>query len=210
MTTLAPTKGNLIISKNTLALSRLGYDLLDKKRNILVREMMSLINEAKDIQSQIDVTFGRAYKALQTANIMLGIDSAEDIGHAVQKDDSIRIRFRSVMGVELPKVSHDVTTEDSTDLFAYGMFSTSSALDVAYKSFEKVKQLTLKLAEVENSVFRLAINIQKTQRRTNALKNISIPFYRKMSRDIQNVLEEKEREEFSRLKLVKYWSEKDN
>ena len=60
-----PTKGNLILAKNSLALSRQGFELMDKKRNILIREMMELIDQAKDIQAQIDETFRTAYAALQ-------------------------------------------------------------------------------------------------------------------------------------------------
>ena len=68
-----PTKGNLILAKNSLALSRQGFELMDKKRNILIREMMELIDQAKDIQAQIDETFRTAYAALQKANMELGI-----------------------------------------------------------------------------------------------------------------------------------------
>ena len=57
-----PTKGNLILAKNSLALARQGYGLMDKKRNILIRELMGLIDQAKDIQSEIDVTFREAYR----------------------------------------------------------------------------------------------------------------------------------------------------
>ena len=64
-----PTKGNLILAKNSLALSRQGYELMDKKRNILIREMMNLVDQAKDIQGQIDETFRTAYEALQKANM---------------------------------------------------------------------------------------------------------------------------------------------
>ena len=68
-----PTKGNLILAKNSLALSRQGFELMDKKRNILIREMMDLIDQAKDIQTQIDETFRTAYAALQKANMEIGI-----------------------------------------------------------------------------------------------------------------------------------------
>ena len=61
-----PTKGNLILAKNSLKLAHMGYELMDKKRNILIRELMGLIDEAKDIQRQIDVTFREAYAALRT------------------------------------------------------------------------------------------------------------------------------------------------
>ena len=52
-----PTKGNLMLAKNSLMLARQGYDLMDKKRNILLKELMGLIDEAKDIQEEIDATF---------------------------------------------------------------------------------------------------------------------------------------------------------
>ena len=67
-----PTKGNLILAKNSLALSKQGFDLMDKKRNILIKELMELVDQAKDIQSQIDVTFRTAYSALQRANLDIG------------------------------------------------------------------------------------------------------------------------------------------
>ena len=101
---MVPTKGNLIIAKNTLQLSRTGYELLDKKRNILIREMMSMIDKAKEVQEQISTTFTRAYGALQRANVELGIETVEKISLAVHVEDSLEVKFRSVMGVEIPIV----------------------------------------------------------------------------------------------------------
>ena len=60
-----PTKGNLIMVKNSLELAKQGYELMDKKRNILIRELMNLNEEAKAIQSEINDTFTNAYEALQ-------------------------------------------------------------------------------------------------------------------------------------------------
>lgn len=197
--TLFPTKGNLIIAKNTLALSRQGYDLLDKKRNILVAEMMSLITEAEEIQSQIDVTFSSAYRSLQEANISLGINTVDKIGHAIEEEKRVEIKVRSIMGVEIPMVS--IPKEPIKP--QYGFARTTVSLDDAYTMFDRVKQLTLALAEFENAIYRLAVNIKRTQKRANALKNIMIPRYEKLTKDIQNALEEKEREEFTRLKMIK-------
>ena len=92
-----PTKGNLIIAKNSLSLARQGYGLMDKKRNILIRELMELIDQAKDIQKEIDVTFTAAYKALQKANIELGINYVQDIASSIPEEDGISIKTRSVM-----------------------------------------------------------------------------------------------------------------
>ena len=58
-----PTKGNLILAKNSLALAKQGYVLMDKKRNILIRELMGLIQQAESIQKEIDSTFRMAYAA---------------------------------------------------------------------------------------------------------------------------------------------------
>ena len=74
-----PTKGNLILAKNSLALAKQGYVLMDKKRNILIRELMGLIQQAESIQKEIDSTFRMAYAALQMANIKLGIVFVECI-----------------------------------------------------------------------------------------------------------------------------------
>ena len=194
-----PTKGNLILAKNSLSLASMGYGLMDKKRNILTRELMGLIDEAKGIQSEIDTTFRAAYAALQRANIELGINYVQEIGLSVPVDEDVKIKARSIMGTEIPLVQH----EERPMGLAYGFNNTTETLDEARFHFEKVKELTIKLSMVENSAYRLANSIRKTQKRANALKNITIPRYRELTRSISNALEEKEREEFTRLKVIK-------
>ncbi|WP_432628457.1 V-type ATP synthase subunit D [Brotaphodocola sp.] len=194
-----PTKGNLILAKNSLALASQGYVLMDKKRNILLRELMGLIDQAKDIQAEIDATFTSAYKALERANIELGINFVQEIATSMPVDDTIRIKTRSIMGTEIPLVQHDPTPPALT----YALYSTKESLDDARMQFEKVKELTIKLSMVENSAYRLAGSIRKTQKRANALKNITIPTYQTLVTNITNSLEEKDREEFTRLKVIK-------
>lgn len=194
-----PTKGNLILAKNSLALSKQGFDLMDKKRNILIKELMELVDQAKDIQSQIDVTFRTAYAALQRANLDIGISYVQEISRTVPVEDSIRIKTRSVMGTEIPLVE----ANESSGAPTYAYYGTKASLDEAKAAFEKVKQLTIRLSAVENAAYRLAINIKKTQKRANALKNITIPKYEELTKSISNALEEKEREEFTRLKVIK-------
>lgn len=192
-----PTKGNLMANKKSLTLARTGYELLDKKRNILVREMMTLIDRASEIQDKIDITYSKAYLALQKANIAMGF--IDDIARSVPEEDTLKLSYRSVMGVEIPIVTID---ETEPELF-YGLQMTNPAIDEAYASFREVKWLTAELAEVENSVYRLADAIKKTQKRANALKNIMIPRFEEAVKFISDALEEKDREEFSRLKVIK-------
>ncbi|WOO34593.1 MULTISPECIES: V-type ATP synthase subunit D [Clostridia] len=194
-----PTKGNLILAKNSLTLAKQGYELMDKKRNILIRELMELIDKAKDIQTEIDGTFTSAYAALQKANIEMGIRNVEDLSFTIPEENSIEIKQRSIMGTEIPLVDFKLEDEKPT----YSFFNTRLSLDEATSSFRKVKELTLRLATIENSAYRLATSINKTQKRANALKNITIPHYVELVHNIQNALEEKEREEFTRLKVIK-------
>ena len=194
---VTPTKGSLIAVQKSLELSTLGFDLLDRKRNILIREMMLLIDRASAIQEKIDVTYAQAYKSLQMANIASGLCS--EVARTVPLDDNLNVAFRSVMGVEIPMVS----LEEQPQPVPYGMAGTNSMLDRAYDRFNEVKRLTAELAEVENSVYRLADAIKKTQKRANALKNIMIPRFESTVKFITDALEEKDREEFSRLKVIK-------
>ena len=195
-----PTKGNLILAKNSLALASQGYELMDKKRNILIRELMALIDQAKDIQSEIDVTFQTAYRALQKANIELGISYVQEAGESIPVEDSIEIKARSIMGTEIPLVRFHKKQEEVP---TYAFYSTKESLDQARAAFDRVKELTIRLSMVENSAYRLASSIKKTQKRANALKNITIPSYSGLVRDITNSPEEKDREEFTRLKVIK-------
>ena len=179
-----PTKGNLIACKKNLTLAKLGFDLLDRKRNVLMREMMKLIDEAAGMQRAIGDTFIKAYKALEGA---------------VPEEKGFSVTGHSIMGVDLP-TGHLA----SRPLYPYYGFSGSNAqLDYAYVCFDKVKQLCAQLAGIENSVYRLAMAIKKTQRRANMLENVVIPRLEGNIKFISGTLEEHEREEFTRLKVIK-------
>ena len=196
--TVFATKGNLISTQRSLALAKTGYELMDKKRNILIREMMLLVDKANSIQSEIDKVFSEAYASLIEANLSSGV--IQSIAEAVPVENGVRIRTKSVMGVEVPLVTLEEKREETVP---YGLMETDAALDNAYSKFERVKELCVTLSEIENSVYRLAIAIKKTQRRANSLKNIVIPRQEATVKFIVNTLEEKEREEFSRMKIIK-------
>ena len=183
--------------QKSLSLSTLGFELLDRKRNILIREMMLLIDKVKSLRGEISSTYREAYEALQEANVTLGM--VQETAMAVPVDDGVTITYRSVMGVEIP----NVRLAESEIRMCYGLDRTNSRLDYAYVCFQKAKRVTALLAEVENSVYRLANAIRKTQRRANALENIVIPRYEETAKFSTDALEDKDREEFSRLKVIK-------
>ena len=192
-----PTKGNLIAQKKSLQLALLGYELLDRKRNILIRELMGLVEQAEQLRGSIEDTYKSAYSALQLANISLGL--VTPYAECVPIENGLTLSTRSVMGVDLPTVTLEPQELDIN----YGFLNTTAALDEAYVAFDKVKKASVQLAETENSIYRLSVAIRKTQRRANALKNIIIPNGEATVKYISDSLEEKEREEFSRLKVIK-------
>ena len=194
-----PTKSNLLQAKRSLELAKVGFELLDKKRNIMLREMTSLLREVEGAQEKIDDAFAEAYASLQRANFTIGQREILNIANYSTLPDDISIRFRSVMGVEIPVVN---CAQPKAALY-YGFAFTNSDLDDAYIKFLEVKRLTAMLAAVENSVYRLAFAIKQTQKRANALKNIVIPRLDRTVSSITGYLEEKEREAFTVLKVIK-------
>ena len=196
---IAPTKSNLIKAKAALDLSNKGFELLDKKRNVLIKEMMSLVDRAKAIQGNIFITLQEAYDQLQNVNITTGIKNVENITRSIPKDEEFEILLKSVMGVDIPTIKYVKAPVKPS----YGFHNTNPALDAAAERFRAVRYMMYELAEIDNSVFKLAKEIQKTQKRTNALQHIQIPRYKEQVKYIQEALEEKEREDFFRLKRVK-------
>ena len=192
-----PTKGNLMLAKNSLALAQQGYDLMDKKRNILIRELMDLIDEARNIQDEIDTTFTYAYQCLQRANIENGISMVEQLAYTVPIENSITIQTRSIMGTEIPHVKYVPDAGKPT----YSFSTTHESIDKAREAFRKVKDLTIKLSNGgKRSLPPCKQILRKTQKRANALQNITIPMYSSLVYNDHQRIGRKRARGFTRLK----------
>lgn len=197
---MTPTKANLIKAKSSLEFSKKGFELLDRKRTVLIREMMTLIEKANELEQIIDTSFRDGYEALKLANITMGTENMDEISLSFEREKDYNIIFKSVMGVETPIIKRELDSNITTES---GLFRTNLAFDNAVLEFIDMKSIIYNLAEVESTVFKLALEIKKTQKRANALEKIQIPRYEKVIKYIDEVLEEKEREDFFRLKRVK-------
>jgi len=196
---IAATKSNLIAAQTALDFSKKGFELLDKKRNVLIRKMMDFVDRATEAQQKIREIFKEAYEALTVANITLGINEVNEIARSIPQATEFNILAYSVMGVEIPQIKYERHRVEP----CYSFYHTNTALDVALQKFQQVKYLIYDLAEIEDSIYKLAMEIKRTQKRTNALKNIQIPRYEVLVKSISEELEEKEREDFFRLKILK-------
>lgn len=199
MENLTPTKANLIKSRSMLSFTKQGYQLLDKKRSVLVREMMDMIEEVQKLQQQIDDIFFEVYDALNHALVTMGESTVMEIALSIPQEEQLTILNKSIMNVEIPTIKH---VEKPLGPF-YGFYRTNSAIDMIVVKMSEVQLLLYHLAEVENTVFRLAVEIKKTSKRANALDKIQIPKYEELTKWIEESLEEKEREDFFRLKRLK-------
>lgn len=197
---LAPTKANLLKAKENLKFSYSGFSLLDKKRTVLIREAMMLVERAKKIQMEIKEEFEKAYKYLQDLNLNLGINNVDDIAMSVPGREHFDILYRSIMGLSVPKVQYEEDMYIDPD---YSMFTTTAEVDETVAEFKRIRYLIYDLAEVENAVFKISLEIKKTAKRANALEKIQIPKYTEAVKYITDVIEEKEREDFFRLKKIK-------
>ena len=133
----SPTKANLLKSRENLAFSRKGFSLLDKKRTVLIREVMSLVEKANAIQLLVQEQFEEGYKALQVVNMTIGINNVEEIALSIPKDENFEILYRSIMGLEVPKVEY----EKLRDYPTYSFYRTNPAMDIAVKKFLEIKYI---------------------------------------------------------------------
>jgi V/A-type H+/Na+-transporting ATPase subunit D len=196
---VAPTKTNLIGIRGELALARQGYDLLDQKRNILVNELLALVDQAVDFESQVSRALEEAYHALEQAVLADGRLGVLHLSSAVHIDASIELGSRKVMGVRLPVVSTDFTEHAPY----FSPTDNSFWIDEAIDAFKEVLRLIGRLAELKVSIVRLARDVRRTIRKVNALEKIAIPELQETVAMIGERLEENEREMFVLMKLVK-------
>jgi V/A-type H+-transporting ATPase subunit D len=198
---ISPTRINLIQTKKTLSLAESGCEVLERKRDILLRELRNSIYGAEKIRSELLEALTEAYKSLNDANMEKGAETIANVTLNTSQEYDYLVDFRSIMGVTVPVVEFQGVSGAKPD---YGFVNTNTALDKAFKQFFTVLNLIAELAMAEGTTFQIANDVRRTQRRVNALNHVLIPKYRSITKWIELVLEEKEREEFVRTKRIKH------
>lgn len=196
---VAPTRSNLMSAQKTLDLARVGHDILDKKSEVLTTELVHIAHDAARVQAQMQALLSEAYRALDEARLVMGREHLEWAALSVAETVEIEITPRSVMGVTVPAVEAKGGPPEVT----YGMGNTVVALDEAVQRFRLALAKVPELAQILSTVWRMVHELQKTQRRVSALEHVFIPEYEETVGYIEDVLEEREREELSRMKQVK-------
>ena len=200
----APTKTNLLKLREDMRFAQQGYELLDQKRNILIIELLTMVDQAADFQHRIEDALVKAYKTLEEAVLKMGKLKVQHLASAVNIKTDVTIRTRKVMGVMLPVI--DTKFIENPPYFS--PMGTTFWIDSSLEAFKDALEQMGKLAELKISVLRLANEVKKTIRKVNALEKIAIPDLRDTVSYIQSRLEENERDMFVLMKMVKERLEK--
>jgi len=196
---LPATRSNLIGLKDELAFARESLDLLDQKKEILIRQVTSLTVRADRVRLEVNRRLAEAYDQLKEAMVELGESAVESAGLGLKAEERLSIRERSLMGVVLPQVSIDLPSFRP----GYGLYSTGKTIDATAAAIHRAMEMAGELAEVEVSIERLMAELKKTLKRINALAHIYVPSYRMTVKAMEITLEEKEREALFQLKRIK-------
>lgn len=202
---LPATRDNLIRLKDELEFAQNGLELMDQKKEILVRQISSLAFRADGVRREMHERLRVAYKHLQEAVVLHGEATVESTGTGLRAEERLRVRERSLMGVVLPQVQIELPVLQP----GYGLYFTGSAIDATAAAVHRAMELAGELAEVEVSTERLIAELKKTLKRINALAHIHVPRYQATIKAIETCLEEKEREDLFRLRRIRKRAEKD-
>ncbi|MHA1410049.1 MAG: V-type ATP synthase subunit D [Candidatus Odinarchaeia archaeon] len=194
------TRMELLSLKKKKKLAQKGHDLLKEKRDALILEFFSMIEDVKSLRENVNKNLEKAFQNLKTAKMIDGPLKIFSLAFSVKPSKELEIITHNVMGVRMPKLSLSKTPISDTQ---YSLLDTSSKIDDAAIYFRKALDNIIELAEIEGSVKRLAEEIEKSKRRVNALKSIVLPRIEATIKFIELHLEEGEREDFSRLKIIK-------
>lgn len=196
---IAPTKSNLLAMKEQLTISQNGYELLEQKREILVQELMKLVEKVKLLERDIDKLTKVAYPAFKRMLIADGSDQIKRISHSVHYDFTMKEKSVVIGGMNFSSLDVQIPKKQ---LF-YSFIGTYANTDDVISKFFDLLSLLTQMASIRTIVWRLADEVKKTQRRVNALEKMVIPQTRETKVYIENVLEEKERENVFVLKALK-------
>ncbi len=194
-----PTKIELIRIKRSLTVARSVHKILEDKRDVLLKRIDDMIDEASKARDEMGEPLSNAYRALYNAYLSLGPSRLESIAEMTPSQIEVNVDVRVIVDVKVPTI----TINDRSAGLTYGFADTNSNLDEATKMMRGVLPKILKAAEVETAILGLARELERTQRLINALEFVIIPGYQEGVKFIAATLEEREREDFVRLKHVK-------
>ncbi len=194
-----PTRMQLLEIRKKKQLAINGHKLLSEKRDALISQFFKIIDLRENLRREVDSKVREAFESLIEAEMIMGDSAVADVARQVKDHGEVEATTLNIMGVLTPQM--EIKEMDSS--LDYGFLHTSAKLDEAASKFRELLKDLVKLAEIEGALENLAIEIEKTKRRVNALEHIFIPKFEATEKYIELVLDEREREDFFRRKRIK-------
>ncbi len=195
-----PTKINLINLRRSYATIRRIRRVLEDKREVLLLNIRIAIEEFTRLQNSVREKLRKAYEKYSIAVSQAGLIGLRSIESSIRKIASVIVGERAAFGIKIPVLSID---RESVQKPEYPPGTTPYSLDVSIELLKEALEEIVKLAEAEATLKRLIEELRRTQKLINAIDYLIIPNYVNAIKRIRNVLEERMREEFIRLKLMK-------
>lgn len=203
MEEIRTTRTELLQKKAQIQLAEQGKDLLKQKRDSLLIEFMSLIDETLSLSEKLEKAILEAQYAIVVAKAVDGVVTVKSVSLATKGEVDVDISGTKIMGVPVPVVHKKKSPIRTLLERGYSITGVSSRIDEAAEKYEKVLDVIVESAEAETKLRRLGEEIQKTNRRVNALEQVFVPVLKEQLKYIQMALEERAREDLFRLKKVK-------
>jgi len=193
------TRMELLRLKKRLMLASRGHKLLKDKRDELMRQLLKIIDEVKDMRLSVEKEFNSILELFVLAKARMAPFQVEQALLIPSKKISVSVGQKNMMSVRVPEYSREV----SGNIIPYGLLNTSGDLDISLYKFDRFIEDLLSLAEKEKAVHMMATEIEETRRRVNALEYRLIPDLQGAIRSITMKLDENERANIVRLMKVK-------
>ncbi|MCA9375723.1 MAG: V-type ATP synthase subunit D [Candidatus Doudnabacteria bacterium] len=198
-TTINPTRMELLRLRRRVKTAKRGHKLLKEKRDGLMKAFMQIVRDARKLRVEVEQDLGDAFKKALLVSAAMDGTSFEEAVMVPSQRVTLEAETKNVMSVRVPKFQSSV---EGTP-YAYGLLGTSGELDQVLEVFGDVMEKMLKLAEIEHSAKLMAVEIEKTRRRVNALEHVLIPEQESAVKMITMKLAEQERATIATLMRVK-------
>jgi V/A-type H+-transporting ATPase subunit D len=203
---VSATKIELIKIRRSMQVAKMVHKILDDKREVLLKKIDEMIEEANKARGDIWSPLGEIYTSVYDAYMSLGTSTLESVSDSTPSVMEVDVNIRRIVDVKIPTLQ--VKTKEGGQDLSYGFSETNASVDKAARLIKNMLPKVCKAAEYENAIFNLAKELERTQKLINALEYVIIPQYENATTFIRASLEEREREEFVRLKKVKVVIEK--
>jgi V/A-type H+-transporting ATPase subunit D len=203
MEEVRPTRAELLERREQIKLAQQGMDLLKQKRDALLIEFMGVMDETLRLSESLQKNVSEAQYSLAVAKAVDGTVALRSAGMATKSEIVVDMTGTRIMGVSVPVVTKGESPIRSSFTRGYSVTGVSSRVDETADKFERILDVIIEYADIETRLKRLGEEIQKTNRRVNALEQVTVPALREQVTYIRQTLDERAREDLFRLKKVK-------